>query len=573
MARSAPATAAQPLRVALYTRVSTDLQASKDEGSLDTQEARLRAALASRAGDHEVRHVFREEGESGKSLDRPALQQLLARVRARDIDLLLVTRIDRLSRSLLDFYEVHRLFEDNGVQFVSLNETFDTSSAVGRAMLKLVLVFAELEREQTAERTRTAMKARAERGLWNGGHPPLGYDSEGNGHLTINPAEAELVKLIFARYEEMRSTVTLARWLNEHGHRQKVYVSRRRGKTGGRKFSVSTVQGMLKNRLYLGEIDHKGETFEGQHDALIEREAFERVQGIIATNHKGAHGPPLRAQYDYLLTGVLRCSCGHALTTSAGNGRGGRYHYYRCVGIQKKPGHECAVRQVRAERIDEAVMEIVRETARDPRLLAEAVEEANRMAREQVDPLRQRVETLRREQAEAEAEGQRVLHQILSAGIGASATAKKLLADVEDRQAQLRAALNQAEGELATREAEHLDLEVIVDAIRGFDVAFDHLTLAEKREFLQLMCKQVVVEPDQVTVELYEGRSATRYLGGSPRVQKAGGVPGGGGGVPGSVPGEHESRDRNERTPSGGPGFASVSEWLRGVRGTQNVGG
>ena len=115
-----------PKRVALYTRVSTDIQANKDEGSLDTQEARLRAAVSARQGAHTVTHVFREEGESGKSLDRPALQQLLAGARARHFDLVVVTRIDRLSRSLLDFYEVHRLFEDNSVTFTSLNESFDT---------------------------------------------------------------------------------------------------------------------------------------------------------------------------------------------------------------------------------------------------------------------------------------------------------------------------------------------------------------------------------------------------------------------------------------------------------------
>lgn len=562
-------TESAPKRVALYTRVSTDIQANKDEGSLDTQEARLRSLVSTRVGPHDIRFVFREEGESGKSLDRPALQQLLSRVRAGEVDLVLVTRIDRLSRSLLDFYEVHRLFEEHGVQFVSLNETFDTSSALGRAMLKLVLVFAELEREQTAERTRTALRARAERGLWNGGHPPLGYDSEGSGHIKVNEVEAELVRGIFAKYEESRSTNTVFRWLKESGHRQKTYTSRRRGAAGGKEFTVSGIQHLLQNRLYLGEIDHKGDIFEGQHPALIDRDTFDRVQAIFETNNKGAHGPPLRAQYDYLLTGLLRCACGHALTTSAGNGKGGRYHYYRCVGIMKKPDHVCAVRQVRAETIDDAVMGIVRDAARDPALIAESVAEANRMARELVHPLRKRVEQVRRELTEAEDQAARVLTQILSAGIAASSTAKRLLADAEDRQTKLRSALSQAEAELSTRQTEQLDHEAMIAAIQGFDLAYEHLTLAEKREFMQLMCKSVELHPDRVVVELYEGRSATRYLQTNPRLQKVGGVPGGGGGVPGSgggvpgpVPGERDEREQKQRTPSGRSGFASVGEWL-----------
>jgi len=230
--RLPPAPRSDVIRVALYTRVSTEMQANKEEGSLETQEARLRAAVMARAGEHEIRHVFREEGVSGKSLDRPALQRMLDHVRKGDIDLIIVTRLDRLSRSLLDFYEMHRLFETMGVQFVSLNETFDTSSAVGRAMLKLVLVFAELEREQTAERTRLAIQARAERGLWNGGAPPLGYDSLRQGKLDVNPAEADLVKAIFERYLTLRSAHRVATWLNAQGYRQKLYSSRRKGGDG-----------------------------------------------------------------------------------------------------------------------------------------------------------------------------------------------------------------------------------------------------------------------------------------------------------------------------------------------------
>lgn len=558
------------LRVALYTRVSTDMQASKDEGSLDTQEARLRAAVLSRNGPAEITQVFREEGASGKNLARPQVQRLLNAVRNREVDLVMVTRVDRLSRSLLDFYELHRLFEENNVQFVSLNESFDTSTAIGRAMLKLVLVFAELEREQTAERTRLAMRARAERGLWNGGHPPLGYDSEGNGHLTLNVVEAGLVKLIFDKYLALRSSTQVARWLNEQGHRQKQYNSRRAGPKGGQEFTVSAIQIMVTNRLYLGEIDHKGEIFAGQHEAIVDRETFERAGAIVEGNAKNRRGPPLRTQYDYLLTGVLRCACGYSLTTSAGNGRGGRYHYYRCVGIQKKPDHACPVKQVRAERADEAVLEIVREAARDPKLLEEAVAEANRLADHSVKPLRERATALKRELNEAEDTAAKVLTQILGAGISSSVTAKKVLADAETRAEQLRGALAAVEGELAVRETEQLDHEVMVQAIRGFDTAFQYLSLAEKREFLHLMVKEVTLHPDRVEVELYDGKQASRFM----EARAAGGRGGGGGenGGSGSTGGDDQgSTSQNDETPAvDQPGFVTGGVWLQTLGRTGN---
>ncbi len=542
------------VRVALYTRVSTDIQANKEEGSLDTQEARLQAAVLSRSGHHEVRQVFREEGESGKSLDRPALQRLLAGIRSKQFDLVLVTRIDRLSRSLLDFYEVYRLLEETGVQFVSLNETFDTSTAVGRAMLKLVLVFAELEREQTAERTRLAMQARAERGLWNGGHPPLGYDSGEGGHLAVNEDEATLVRLIFDRYLELRSTHTLAAWLNDHGYRQKQFHSRRKGATGGGKFTIGSVLLMLQNRLYLGEVSHKEKWFKGQHAAIVDPEVFDRVQSVVEGNAKHRRGPPLQSQHNYLLTGIARCSCGYALTTSAGNGAGGRYFYYRCVGVFKKvPDHKCDVRQVRAEPIEAEVMSIVREVARDPRLVDEATAEANRIASQEVNPLRERVAALRKESAASEARAHEVLGQILRGGLGESQTARQMLSELEARVQQLRQALAEAEGELATRETDQLNKETVLQALRGFDTVFDRLTPAEQREFLGLLLKRVTVSADRIEVELYEGTRAVRMLQG---LRKAGR------GVRGPVRGEHEDCEQKHETPDRGPGFVSDLEWL-----------
>lgn len=544
-----------PLRVALYTRVSTDTQAHKDEGSLDTQEARLRAWLMSRPGESDVRHTFREEGASGKSLDRPALRQLMEVVTRGEIDLVLVTRLDRLSRSLLDFYELHRLFEKHQVQFASLNETFDTSTPVGRAMLKLVLVFAELEREQTADRTRVAMQARAERGLWNGGPPPLGYTSLKNGHLEIEPHEAELVRLIFDRYLESRSSPDVARWLNDRGHRQKRFVSRRKGETGGKPFTPASIRQVIQNRLYLGEIEHKGEIYPGQNEAIVPLEMFERAQAVMEGNAVNRRGPPLRSQHDYPLTGVAQCECGYALTSSAGTGQMGQiYFYYRCVGLHKNVGHACRVRQIRAETLESAVFGVVREAARDPLLLQDAIQEAEHIAGGQVAPLRTRVDSLRRELAQVEEEGQRLLRSILSNKIEGNTFARQMLGDIEARRDGLKGALSEAEGRLAEKEGQQLDAEMLADAIRSFDVAFDHLTGAEKRDFLQLMLHRVVVHPDQIEVELYDGKRAVTFM----EITKKGRARGGA--APTVDDGAAESQKQHR--PRLGEEFVADAEWL-----------
>lgn len=320
------------------------------------------------------------------------------------------------------------------------------------------------------------------------------------------------MKLIFGQYLELRSTVKLAAWLNDHGHRQKVFSSRRRGTTGGKKFSIPVLQGMLANRLYLGEIEHKGEVFKGQHEAIVGPEVFDRVQQILEDNNKNLRIAPERAKYEYLLTGTLRCACGYAVTTSAGRAKGKSYHYYRCVGLQKVDRHACPVRQVRADAAEATVLSIVRDAARNPKLLEEAIAEANRLARDSVDPLRQQVALLRREKAAAAQAAERLLDQLLAAGASGSATAKRRLAEAEEKAEQLERALSEAEGKLAVRETEHLNAEVIVQALRSFDEAFEYLSVNERREFIRLMIKQVTVHKDRVVVDLYEGRQATRFL-------------------------------------------------------------
>ncbi len=275
-------------RCAIYARVSTADQAQVKDGSLDTQLDLLQDAvkLRRRTGDEEWRVVgrYREEGESGKNTDRPQYQKLLADVDAGKVDTVVCTKIDRITRSLPDFYRLLETLEQRGASFISLAENLDTSTATGRAVMKILLVIAELEREQTSERTTEKLAWRARKGLANGGQI-LGYDVDPDnpGIPTVNAQEKQLVGLIYETYLKEKSYRRTAEIINRKGYRSKSYVSRRGKIQPGKAFATMSIKRILLNPFYKGQITHKGAVYDGQHEPIIAAALWERVQCIAAS--------------------------------------------------------------------------------------------------------------------------------------------------------------------------------------------------------------------------------------------------------------------------------------------------
>ena len=560
----------EPVRVVLYTRISPGGHLRSEEGSLETQAARLQREVeirTERSGKpHKVVALLREEDRSGGNLERPELRRLVRLVEAHKVDVVISTRVDRLSRSLLDFFTLYETFQQHGVRFVSLNESFDTTTAVGEAMLKLVLVFAELERKQTAERTQTAMQARAERGLWNGGAPILGYDSEGAGKLAVNDAEAAVVRAAFEKMLELRSARKAAVWLNEQGHRQKRYVSRRKGDVGEREFSPAVVSKMLQNRHYVAEVRNKGQWYPGRHEAIVDTDTFDRVQGLLAKNRKGGRSSTPASEHFYLLTGKLRCGeCEtYALTTSAGRGKSGvRYPYYRCVSFTKKAKSDCGVGLVPAARLEGAVLAVMREAARQPELVAQAIAETERILREEMAPARDRLDALRGERKGVKEELERGFAALTAGGLEEVGYFAQRMRELDARLQQLDAAIVDEEARLSEAEGRQLNLDLAVQALRGFDTAFEHLTPDERKEFLDLMIDEVLVYKDRIEVALYEGSRASvalAKLDGRGKGRSKGAKAEGGAKVAGKIA-------QNNQTPAaaeaGEQGFVSRIDWLR----------
>src|SRR3954462_13054258 len=273
------------LRCAIYTRVSTEHGLEQEFNSLDSQREASEAYIKSQA--HEgwrcLPARYDDGGFSGGSMERPALQRLLGEIRSRRIDVVVVYKVDRLTRALGDFARLVELFDEHQVSFVSVTQAFNTTTSMGRLTLNVLLSFAQFEREVTGERIRDKIAASKRKGLWMGGVVPLGYRVE-NRKLLVNESEAEQVRMLFRRYLEIGSVPRLQEELRHSG-----FVTRRRTLSSGRviggvPFTNGPLGHLLRNRVYLGEIKHKGNTYPGEHEAIISHELFEAVQARLAQN-------------------------------------------------------------------------------------------------------------------------------------------------------------------------------------------------------------------------------------------------------------------------------------------------
>jgi len=338
-------------RCAIYTRKSTEHNLDLEFNSLDAQREACEAYIKSQAheGWRLVPDHFDDGGLSGASLERPALRALLAQIEAGKIDVVVVYKVDRLTRSLTDFARLVELFDRHGVSFVSITQSFNTTTSMGRLTLNVLLSFAQFEREVIGERVRDKIAASKRKGLWMGGPAPLGYAAE-NKKLVVVAAEAETVRTIFRRYLELGSVQALAADLDSRRIRTKKRTYAGDRTVGGVRFGTGALAYLLKNRVYLGEVVHRGEIFEGDHPTIIDRALFEAVQeklkgGAVARRLKLKSSPAL-------LTGKIYDDQGNRMTPSHTVKDCVRYRYY----VSKKlPGRNGPALRVPAPEIEALV--------------------------------------------------------------------------------------------------------------------------------------------------------------------------------------------------------------------------
>ncbi len=337
-------------RCAIYTRKSTEHNLDLAFNSLDAQREACEAYIKSQA--HEpwrlVPGHYDDGGLSGASLDRPALQRLLDDVRGRRVDIIVVYKVDRLTRALADFAKLVELFDENEVSFVSVTQSFNTTSSMGRLTLNVLLSFAQFEREVIGERVRDKIAASKRKGIWVGGPVPLGYRCE-NKAVLIAPAEAEIVRTIFARYLVLKSVGLLVAELDRDGVRSRT----------GFRIGVGALAHLLRNRFYVGEVAYRGEIHPGPQPPIVDRTLFDAVQAQL-----DAQAIERRERADTsagLLTGLLHDDRGNRLTPSHTNKRGVRYRYYVSQAVlQNQKNAVTSIKRIAAHDIEQAVIKTVR---------------------------------------------------------------------------------------------------------------------------------------------------------------------------------------------------------------------
>jgi site-specific DNA recombinase len=317
----------KPVRCAIYTRVSTEHGLDQEFNSLDAQYDAASAYIKSQAhaGWALIRSRYDDGGYSGGSTDRPDLQRLLDDIRARKIDVIVVYKVDRLTRSLADFAKLVELFDAQGVSFVSVTQQFNTTTSMGRLTLNVLLSFAQFEREVTSERIRDKIAASKRKGLWVGGPLPLGYEMK-DGKIAVVEDEAERVRLIYRRYLELSGVNELVRDLRDKDIRTKIRLRATGATHGGIPFERGSLFYLLRNQFYIGEVKYKGEILPGEQPAIMDRRLFDAVQQKLTD--QWSHRNHAKSKSDHLLTGLLYDDAGHRMNPTHATKAGIRYRYY-----------------------------------------------------------------------------------------------------------------------------------------------------------------------------------------------------------------------------------------------------
>jgi site-specific DNA recombinase len=349
------------IKAAVYCRVSTIEQGKADFSSLDAQQEMLRQHCKNKGWD--IYKVYTDT-KSGKTLERPELVRLLKDAEDKKIDVVLATKLDRLSRSTKDFLELDEILRSQNIDIVITTQHIDTTTPAGQMQRTIMIAFAQFEREMIAERTRESTYVRAQKGYWLGGSVPLGYDVVEK-KLRVNEQERDLVRRIFKLYLDNPSTRQLTTLINSEGHKTKIRTTKAGTQSGGNDFNYQSIHNILRNPVYTGWIKMNGEQFKGLHESIIEDSLFELVQKRLDLSaidtFATLEGSPL------LLLGTTKCGfCGGNLTTYfSNNGKNDvKHYYYKCTTTSKQDKKKCPSRLVPARDLEEFTQNLMLHTAR-----------------------------------------------------------------------------------------------------------------------------------------------------------------------------------------------------------------
>ena len=494
---------AKVVRCAIYTRKSTEEGLNQEFNSLDAQREAGEAFIASQK--HEgwtlLPRRYDDGGFSGGNAERPALQRLMQDVAAGEIDCVVVYKVDRLSRSLLDFAKLMGTFEEQNVAFVSVTQQFNTNHSMGRLTLNILLSFAQFEREIIGERIRDKLSAQARKGKWKGGIPVLGYDvdrSTPTPKLVVNNAEAIQVREIFELYLSMGSLLLVATELNDRGWFSKRWTTKSGRKRGGVEFDKNNLHALLTNPIYIGKIRHRDDVFNGEHASIVEPALFFRVAERLKRN---AHlpNPRSRNKYGSLLKGLLYCrGCGRAMTHTYNTARKRRYRYYTCISVLKQGRAACPSRSLPASEIEKAVVDQVRCIAKDPALRRAVFDETQVHLRQQLEECRLNLAVSEREIKWLEEE----LKQTTQTG-STDSEMSKLAAELQERLSREHHKYGKLSNRVTEMEAAEIKASDIARTMENFDNLWSTLSPKEQWHMLSMLIQRVEFDATESSFEIF----------------------------------------------------------------------
>jgi site-specific DNA recombinase len=481
------------VRCAIYTRKSTEEGLEQEFNSLDAQRESAEAFIRSQT--HEgwtcLPERYDDGGFTGGNMERPALQRLLADIQAGKIDLVCTYKVDRLSRSLLDFAKMMETFEQHGVSFVSITQQFNSATSMGRLVLNVLLSFAQFEREIIAERTRDKMAATRRKGKWAGGTPLLGYDLDPRGgRLHVNDDEAERVRAIFALYLEHQALLPVVLELERRGWVGKRWQTRKGRTRGGRPFTKTSLYRLLTNVVYAGKVRYKDEVHDGEQPALIDTDTFGRVQALLLC-HGPDIGPPSRNSFSSLLKGLLRClPCDCAMTPAHSTRKGHqRYRYYTCVNAQKRGWQSCPSKSIPAAQIEQVVVSQIQQMGRDPQVLHNVLAQVRQQDDARLAEMEGERAALERDLLRGQGEVRRLLAEV---GTGPSnGRVISRLAELQERVGQVEQRIARLRAQMEAVQQERLDEAAATQALAGLDPAWGTMTPQEQARVVGLLVSRV----------------------------------------------------------------------------------
>lgn len=493
------------VRCAVYCRKSTNEGLDSDFSSIDNQREACEAFITSQRSEGWtlVKERFEDGGFSGGTIERPALKKLLTLVQQGEIDCVVVYKIDRLSRSLLDFVRLLELFEERGVSFVSVTQQINTTTSAGRLMLNVLMSFAQFEREIGSERTREKMHAARKKGRYIGGHSPLGYDIDRVNHrLVVNPQEAEIVRELFNLYLDLRSLMSVVKVVNDRGWRRKSWQTAEGVGHPGSRFEKVYLQRLLTNPVYIGQVTLKDEVYPGQHDAIVDEETFRQVNDLLTAN-RNCGDASVRNKHGALLRGLLKCGRCGASMAHTWTRKGNRvYRFYGCNRAQKQGRSACSTPTLSAGQIEEAVITEIRKLAQDPQLVDAVFSEVllqTKQTRKRLDSERTRLLRQRQQREEAV---QRLVSTIEGMNGDSPEDITQRIAERRAEVTQISQRLAEIDSELQPHGGQAVDRDHLAKTLAHFTQLWDVLYPQERVKLVHSLIESVVYNDEAGGIDI-----------------------------------------------------------------------